>query len=330
MNNRLIGFFGKLRRALLSNLIWKILSLVCAFILWSYVVNSDTRNILPRWVTFRAADVGVVGTKDIANWNLALLSDPSAIMDEVRVRVDVSRTYFSRVSTDNVQVELDLSRVRQKGVHEVRLTATSTYGRVYEIIPATVTITVEEMDSRNVPINVVYIGRSEGYSYTTRSTNPTSIRVSGPSSIVRQVKQANVEFDATDDIAPVSQTELVILVDAEGNEITHPQMVKAPSSVIVNADIYPERALIVDTDSAVFGTPADGYHVDSVVIRPDFILVSGDEALLSRLDKLFVAPIDVNENSEMQPVQARIKMLPGLFYQSADVLVEIHIIKDTE
>jgi len=330
MNSWLKTLPSKLRYALLSNWGWKIASIMFAIILWSYVVYNDTRSTLPRYVTFRGSEIGVVGLTDLGNRfpALALLSDSNAIVDEVRVRVDVSRANYSRVSTDNVQVELDLSRVRQKGTQEVRLTAATTYGRVVEIIPPTVTIEVEESDRRNVPITVTRIGESKDYYYNTRSTNPLSITITGPASIVRQVNEARVIFDATDRTALTSRTELITLMDADENEVSHPHIVNSYSSATVVVEIYPKRNLMVDHDLAVIGTPAPGYHVASVTIRPDYIEIWGEEALISQIDKLFIEPINVEGETQIAPRQAKIQTLPGITYMSTEVLVEVEIVED--
>lgn len=78
----------------------------------------------------------------------ALLTDPVEALSDVTVRLEVAQSLYGQVSADNVQVQLDLSSVRTAGTQAVPLRASCTYGRVVDIIPETVTLTFETLDSR--------------------------------------------------------------------------------------------------------------------------------------------------------------------------------------
>ena len=77
-----------------------------------------------------------------ANYGLALLSDPSEALSNISVRVEVAQADFYKVSSDNVQVTLDLSSVRTAGTQQVPLKASSAYGKVVRIMPDSISMTL--------------------------------------------------------------------------------------------------------------------------------------------------------------------------------------------
>ena len=62
-------------------------------------------------------------------------------MSSISVTVDAPQAYYARLSGENVQVSLDLSSVRTAGTQEVPLRANSSYGRVTDIAPESLTLT---------------------------------------------------------------------------------------------------------------------------------------------------------------------------------------------
>ena len=125
--------------ALTDNLGLKLLSLLLAILLWNYVISSNPSITRPK--TLFNITGYVSGQSTLNTYGLALLEDPEEALSGISVTVEAPQASYSRVSSDNVQVPLDLSNVRAAGTQEVRLRATSTYARVTTVSPASVTLT---------------------------------------------------------------------------------------------------------------------------------------------------------------------------------------------
>ena len=139
-----------LLHAFSQNLGWKVFSLVAATLLWSYIVTSDPT--ITRDKNISGVEITLSGQSVLQSRDLALLTDPSE--QEVLVRVAAPRANYSRVTSDAVRVELDLSQIRQTGKQEVELTGYSSYGEVVQITPSRLEVVVETLDARSVPVNV--------------------------------------------------------------------------------------------------------------------------------------------------------------------------------
>ena len=269
---------AKLWRIVSHNLMWKILSVVIAILMWSYIVSADSS--ITRTKVLSSVDVSLSGQSVLQSRLLAVVMDEDEALASVRVKVKVPQANYARVTADSVSVELDLSRVRQTGRQEVELVGTTAYGEVVQITPSTLEVDIEPMDTRVVPVNVELQNQDEDkYYYVVSQSNPSQLTISGASSVVQRIAQAqalvNVEGMTTGRNVSVKYA----LLDEEGSEVT--QLVSKPtSSVMVGLSIDPIARLSVDAsiETATTGTLPDGYRITRVEVQPETITVAGDPA----------------------------------------------------
>lgn len=305
----------------------KLLSLLLAILLWNYVVTSN--QLITRSKTLSGLAGYATSQATLSTYGLALLDNPVELIDDVSVRVEVSQSDFSQVSADNVQVTLDLSKVRTAGTQEVELKATSAYGRVTGIYPPTVTLTFEPLDSRSIPVNVSITGeRNENTWYNVSRTNPSVLTVSGAASKVRSISQARVNTDVTGADAPYMRAEPYVLLDANGNEIDQSMLTRTSSSITVVADVYPAKDIPISAAVAdvVVGRPAEGYVISDITIQPESITVAAEQALLDDITELLIEPISIEGQSRSVSARTRVATLSEFKYTSAQqVFVNIAI-----
>ena len=297
----------------------KLVSLVLAILMWNYVISTNTS--ITRTKDINGLTGYVTGQTTLSANRLALLDDPTEALSNISVTVDAPQTYYARVSGENVLVSLDLSSVRTAGTQEVPLRATSTFGRVTEIVPETLTLTFEAMDSRSVPVNSVLSGDTrEDYWYNINRANPANLTVSGAASVVRSIASAVVYVDVTDRDAPFTQALPFTLLDSSGAEVPQSMLNLSSSSVSASVDVYPTKELSVSSDPAnvITGQPAEGYVVQSVTIQPETVTVAADGELLDGLSELMIEPVSVEGATQSFSVRAAISQLSGLRNLSAE------------
>ena len=313
------------------NFRYKVLSLLIAVLLWNYVVANSTDSVRTKTLTGLTGYVS--GQTSLTNQGLALADDPNEELSDITVVLEVGRGDFASVSADNVQVTLDLVSVRGEGSREVPLKATSSYGRVVRIVPETVTLTVEPLDSRVLPVNTELSGdQSDDMWYNVSRTNPSTLTVSGAASLVQAVDRVVVSPDVTDASASFTEAEDYTLLDSDGNEIPKSMITRSSSSVSVSVDVYPKKDIPVSDDVtvAVAGEPAEGYCVESVSIQPQSVKAAGEAELLDSVDTLYIEPVDVSGMSQSFSVRASVSALSAFKYVSADeVYVTVNIAEET-
>ena len=288
----------------------KLLSLLLAVLLWNYVVSSN--HTITRSKTVTGLNGYVTSQSTLSTYGLALLDDPSSALTNVTVKLEVAQSDYALASTDNVQVMLDLSSVRTAGAQEVPLKASTTYGKVTSILPESVTLTFETLDSRSVPVSVELTGEKNADCwYSVSRTNPSVITVSGAASVVRSISQARVYSDVSGVSESYMRAEPYVLLDGEGNEITQSMLTRTSSSITVVTDVYPTKEIPISTDIAdvVTGRVAEGYEVKEITIQPESITVAADQELLEGLSELLIEPISVEGLSQSFSAKAVISLL---------------------
>lgn len=306
--------------AVLSRRFWmKLLSLLLAVLLWNYVVSSN--NSITRTKTLYGVSGYTTGQSTLTTYGFALLTDPAEALSSVTVQLEVAQSLYSRVSPENVQVTLDVSSVRTAGTQEVPLKATSTYGRVVSIMPESVMLTFEKLDSRLIPVNVEFSGDEEAqYWYNISRTNPTAVTVSGAGSLVRSISQARVYSDVTGAGKTYERAEPFVLVDSEGNEVSQDMLTCSVSSITVMVDVYPTKEIPISTEieNVITGRVAEGYTVTDVSIQPESITVAADQSLLDGISEMLIDPVSVEGLTQSFSARAAISQLSDFKKVSAE------------
>ena len=316
--------------SLSNNLGYKLLSLLLAILLWNYVISTNTN--ITRVKTLYNLTGNVSGQSVLTGNQLAMTEDPTEALSGLSVTVEAPQADYSKVSSGNVQVMLDLSNVRSAGSQEVPLRAPSPYGRVRSISPQSLKLTFENLDSRNITINPELIGEADDYWYNVSRLNPSVLTVSGASSVVQSIASARVNVDVTGMENSIVKVLPFTLLDADGNEISQTMLNRTTSSITVSLDIYPckEIPFAADPASLVTGQPEKGYVVESVTIQPESVIVAADYELLDSLNQLMIDPVPVNDASQSFSVRSTVSQLPDFKNISSEqVYVNVNIVEET-
>lgn len=310
----------------------KMLSLLVAILLWNFVITTNAS--ITRTKTVTGLTGYMTGRTTLTDaYGLALLDDPSEALNDVSVMLDVAQSDFSSVTPNNVQVTLDLSNVRRTGVQEIPLKATTNYGRILKIIPSTVLLNVETLDSRVIPVNVQMVGKPESDRwYKVNRSNPASLTIKGPASLVQSIASAYVYIDVTDARSNFTAVEQFVLLDNEGNEISQKMLERSASSVSVSMDVYPIKEIPVSKDlgNVIIGQPADGYVVTNVSIQPESLTVAADQDLLDDINSLLINPVSVEGMSQSFSARAKVSKLSAFKSISAEeVYINVTIAEET-
>ncbi|MCR4620512.1 MAG: hypothetical protein K5663_00285 [Clostridiales bacterium] len=282
----------------LTRRLWlKLLSLLLALILWTYIVSSTPS--LTRTKTIENVSVTQSGANVLSAYTLAVSTDVfSVYQNYVDVSVTVPQSQYSQLTARNIRVTPDYTGIRTPGTYDVPLVATSAYGTVSRISPATISVTIENLESRVVSVEPEFWGEdTENYWYGEASAtlNPQQINVSGPASIVSQVKSIRALVDVSGRGSIVRKSATAQLLDAEGNVLSNSLLTRSSSTCYVVLEVYPKKALDVSIDTARLRLK-EGYQIDSVTFQPGQISVAGSPELLDALDYL---PLDVPDFGEI-------------------------------
>ena len=328
---RRAAILRRIRSILLENWGTKLLAILIAIALWAGLITQDPT--LTREKQFNDVSVSINGADTIKRYGYIVLNDLDELLDNVTLRVSVPQGQYTTAQASNYSVRIELSRLRQAGEQTVKIQSTNStaYGTVMEIVPSSVTLTVDEYVTRyRVPVTVVTEGEvPEDFYALDPATDPAMVAVSGPKTLVEQVVSAKVVVDQSTLPAKEGKVRRALsfeLVDVNGNPIES-NLLEVTSesvlldSIIVEQTVYSKRTVQMSDVGLVTGEPAAGYEVKDVYISPSVVIIAGREAVIQDLD-LFYAnnTVDITGLSESVSKVLWVRSPSTIKYASTDMV----------
>lgn len=289
--NKALKFIWSLVR---GNLMLKIMALLFAVILWSYVLaeTNPVRTRVMNDITVKYENMAELKAK-----GYAISADLSDILDKVNIRLEVRQSELKYLSDENVKASVDLSTINGPGIQPLKITAQTTYGRVLEVSPSTVEIYVDDHIQQAVPVNVDITGSvPAGFYADTPELSPNVITISGARVDVERVTNAVCHIDLSGLTESFNKSMDITLYDNEGNVVDNALFSDSFPSVIVRLDVLHKKTVKVDALSALYGIEdiAPGYEIVDVTCTPDTVDIAGDAASLSGISSIELVPYPIN------------------------------------
>lgn len=273
----------KLKNRLLNNWGLKLISLVLAFLLWFLVVQiGDPKD---------SQDMGRITVKlvntellDAENKVYEILDDT----DTVRVTVYAQRSVLQNLRSSDITAEADVSRLTD--INTIPITFTSANSNVTDIRGShdVVKLNVEDRKSKYVTLVSSTTGEvADGYMISSVSTDQNRIEVTGPQSLVDQVKNAGVVIDVTDATGNLTANVDITLYDENGDAVTGENLVTNVSYVRETVEVLAVKEVPVELQ--VMGEPASGYMATGVVeCDLSTVQIAGTTYALSRVSQITI------------------------------------------
>lgn len=180
------------------------------------------------------------------------------------------------------RIQLDLSEISEPGEHILPLSAVDfPAGVQVDIYPPHVTVYIEEIQNKEVPIEIKMIGQpAEGYKAGTPILKPIRAIVTVPSSRVDEIVAVQAEVDISNAQETVQESATLIAINAEGQEVE-----ASISPAVVNVDIPITSPLkTIPLQINLINDPAKGFSVASFKQSINEVIVYGPESILEGID----------------------------------------------
>jgi YbbR domain-containing protein len=228
----------------------------------------------------------------------ALLDHPG-VVDRIEFRApdDVA----AALTNDSFRASIDLSNVQPRAGAEpvevpVDVFPVDPRVRVVDYAPSGVTMRVDEVVSRALPVVVDHGPLPEGIELGPISTDPNQVMVSGASSRLQNVRTVEGRFVVDASGINIDEDVRVDAFDDVGAVV--PGIDIDPPVVRVRADVARQLAYAtVPVIPELTGEPARGRRVDNVSVVPAAITVSGENPDIRRLAAINPAPVDISGES---------------------------------
>lgn len=288
-----------MKEKLTHNLGLKILSVVLAALLWLMVVQIGD----PQDVDYFDVPVNLVNTELLEKQNkvFEVLDDS----DDVRVTIRAPRSVLRQLRASDIVAEADVSKLTDINTVAITYRITNVSEDSIKSVSGdreVVRLNVENRSSKYVNLLCETSGEvAEGYIVAGVSTDQNRIEVSGPESVVDQVKNARVTMGVTDATGNLTANLEIKLYDTDGNLVENSNLKKNVNYVRTTVEVLATKEVPIAV--SYMGVPAEGYlATGEVSCDPDTVLIAGSKTDLSSVSQIGIPEDAINitgESSDM-------------------------------
>lgn len=276
-----------------------LLSLVVSVGLWVYVVTVENpvgeRTLSNIPVAFVGEDV--------------LREDYDLLITQNNASAGVSLTFSGKLAdlnklTENkpdISVKIDVSNLRTAGeypfsfdIYDVTLPASvSAQSLSMDYVnPNQVTIALEDLDERPVPVKVLTeVDILEGYTADRLVQNYTEIMIEGPAATVGRVSYAQAILKRENVDQTITATLAYQLMDENGEMINDPKITSKVTEIEVSLPILMYKDIPLEVPVIEGGGAADD---DAVIdISPKTVRLSADPTILESIQSIKLSAVDL-------------------------------------
>jgi YbbR domain-containing protein len=309
-------------RWLFSNLSTLLLALALAVVVWFSAETAANPNIMGT----RSVPLEIFGLDP----NMLVVGSPPA---QVRVTLRAPTSVMNSLDSvdGSVTAWVDVSGL-DAGTYELEVSAqaSETYGpvRVTQITPQFVTLTLEPLITRSLPVDLVISGDPAiGYQKGAPSYTPDSVTVSGAASVVDRVTSTQVALDISEADKTIDVVIPVLALDANGDPVEG--VLINPKDISVTQPVYLQggyRNVIVKVLTT--GQPANGYKLTNITVSPlNVVVFASDPQLVNDLPGFVeTEPVDLTGSEDDVDTFAALQLPEGVSVVGDEtVLVQVSI-----
>jgi YbbR domain-containing protein len=309
-------------RWLFTNLGTLILAFALAVVVWFSAETAANPNIESN----RSVPLEIFGLDP----NMLVVGSPPA---QVRVTLRSPTSVMNSLDSvdGSITAWVDVAGL-EAGTYEleVHAQASETYGpvRVTAITPQFVTLTLEPLITRSLPVDLVISGDPAiGYQKGIPSYTPDTVTVSGAASVVNQVSSTQVALDISEADETIDTTIPVLALDANGEPVEG--LLINPKEISVTQPVYLQggyRNVIVKVLTT--GQPANGYKLTNITVSPlNVVVFASDPQLVNDLPGFVeTEPVDLTGSEDDVDTFAALQLPEGVSVVGDEtVLVQVSI-----
>ncbi len=257
-----------------------------------------------------------------ASPEVTILSDLGAVR---QIRYFAPADLGLRLDSASFRATVNLESVSPSGGRatvSVQVTATDPRVQVLDFEPRQISVQLDAVVTRHVPVRVVLGPAPSGLELGEPTVSVTSVLVTGPRSIVDRVAeaQARVALDASG--IDINRNVDLLPVDAGGEALSPVDL--EPAIVRVRLAIFTDRQTrSLPIRPTVVGTPAAGFEIASVTTDPLVATVQGDIDNLAPLLFVDTAPVTLTGASSDVELDVALALPDGV---QAPGVATVHVI----
>lgn len=281
-----------MKEKIFKNFTLKILSIIVALILWTVIVNIYDPSTS---YTFSNVSVTLLNTETLTDKNYSYevvegskisvsVSGPKSLITDITASDIVATADLSNVTAYSDYVDIKVSVVKDGTVVEgVEATPKTTAIKLSIENRATSTLTLETLTTGSV---------ADGYALSNVTLSPTSVDVTGASSVIESIAHAAVTINVDGATSMLTGDASIALYDEDYNEITDDTIELSQELVSYTADIGKTKTVPIVVETV--GTPASGYILANVTQNQSEVTIAGSSKDIEAVESIVIPSANLN------------------------------------
>ena len=277
MLSRLKGIFTR-------NIGLKIVALIFAVLLWAYVLVALNPV---RTKSIDDVPITLEGYTDLLSRNLILVNSDLGLAD---VAVNATITNHADLDSSRVNCRASLGTISAAGTYKLPLNVTvqSNLGTVASVNPRTVTVEVDNLIIKTVPVKLELTGTLPADHEVIGESVAGTITIEGAARYIEPTVRAVATLDLTGRTSNVEESVDVTFYDANDNELTVVTRSKDTPNVTVRLSLSAYKRVNVQQ---MVSLADDTYFILTNDISPATVVLYGDSDVLADIDSVFTQSV---------------------------------------
>lgn len=263
-----------------TKLVFSVLSLLAAVLLWSFVAWDGTAEIT------RSIDVPVEYTKTAEDIGIFKNTET------VSIKVAGNMASLSRLNKSQLTAKVILEGIAP-GKYDLPVVVDNPSGvRIVSWKPSLVEVELYKKKEKLFPVSIKPLGEGEDEMEPfAAEILPASALVSGPREQIDLISSLEARVDAKELKEGKSYTAELVAVDENNKPVT--RVAVSPKTVVIKPQEAKE-GIVYPIKIQLQGQPASGYEIASVRSIPEEIRLKGKSELLENIQQVELPAIDIS------------------------------------
>ncbi len=276
-------------------LLLQILSVLIAVIIWFVIVYTENPS---REVAINDIPIQFQGESQLFEAGMILVDKAS--IPEASVVVRGSRNELMEALKETT-ASVDLREIAEPGQYKLPVTYNMPSNNLYitKRKTATVAVTVESVETKEVPVKVVQIGGENNKEQIVQSLPAQeTIVVSGAGSDIEQISEALISVDITTMKQDVEQKYSYILADSQGNEVNTVNEIAVADEVVTVANrVLARQTVPVEVTFPRTLTEQFSIHIQSLSQEQIDVGIPAGGTAPEKISVEFSGPVEENQDT---------------------------------
>lgn len=291
-----------------SPLFLKILSLICAIILWIYVIQVENPNIN---IVVSNIPIKYINQEIMEDNHLMLVSE---MEESITVTVQGRRKNITGLNAENMSATVDLRSVTTADKYTLPIqisfptegASVVNYGDMY------ISFEVDEKAEISKPVIIEKVGTPpENYMVADPVATPESIRITGPKKILDTVISAQADLEVSERRGDIDEDVPLKLVDKFGGTVKSQYITMEQDNVNVKCSVYQTKSVPIYVDAVTYEDGNERIDKNYNVV-PSKIKIAGTPQVIEGINEINAGRIYMADFENSNSVLLELKLPEGV------------------